>query len=419
MNVLSKFIDSQEIDMWLISLVLITLPLKHSINSVVIIITFLYFLYNYSVNKNKPKLEINPISISFISIYLLAIISLSWSVDIDESIKGLSQKLSYLILPILFVLIPKLSKSELNLIFSNFSKAVVLYALYCLSVGLFSYLKSSNSDVLFYHNLSKPLDNINAIYMSTYTAFSLLYFFTKKLKQKSDYFYLTVLSVFLVLLSSKLVISVTLIAIGLSPLFFKKETKKRILKTFFLISTLIILIFLSKKIVDRFTIEINNTNFSEVFSKNEFGQVYYWTGASLRLFQIRAFVELLEEDAIFFSGYGIDASQDMLKKKYIQYNLYPGFYHFNFHNQYLQIFSELGLLGLLFLISIFYFSLKEAYVNKNFFYLSFIILIAILCVTESYLWRQRGMVFFITVTLLFFKEKDQSINIKSFEKEVL
>jgi len=250
--------------------------------------------------------------------------------------------------------------------------------------------------------------------MSTYTAFSLLFFFIKKLKKKSDYFYLAVLSVFLVLLSSKLIISITLLAIGFSPLFFKKETKKRILKTIFLISTLIIIIFLSKKIVDRFTIEINNTNFSEVLSKKEFGQVYYWTGASLRLFQIRAFIELFEEDQILFKGYGIDASQSMLKKKYIQYNLYPGFYHFNFHNQYLQVFSELGLLGLLFLLSVFYFSLKEAYINKNFFSLSFIILIAILCITESYLWRQRGMVFFITVTLLFFKEKDQSVNIKKF-----
>jgi len=414
MNVLSKYINRQKVDLWLVSLVLITLPLKHSINSAVIIFTFLYFLYNYLINKNKPKLEINQISIAFISIYLLAIVSLIWSVDIDESIKGLSQKLSYLILPILFVLIPKLSTSELNIVFSNFSKSVVLYALYCLSIGLFSYLKSSNIDALFYHNLSKPLNNINAIYMSTYTAFSLLFFFIKKLKKKSDYFYLAVLSVFLVLLSSKLIISITLLAIGFSPLFFKKETKKRILKTIFLISTLIIIIFLSKKIVDRFTIEINNTNFSEVLSKKEFGQVYYWTGASLRLFQIRAFIELFEEDQILFKGYGIDASQSMLKKKYIQYNLYPGFYHFNFHNQYLQVFSELGLLGLLFLLSVFYFSLKEAYINKNFFSLSFIILIAILCITESYLWRQRGMVFFITVTLLFFKEKDQSVNIKKF-----
>jgi len=414
----NQFIKSQDIHHWLISLILITLPLKHSVNSLFIIITVLYFIYNYFSTKKKPRLEINNITIVFISIYILAFVSLLWSVDLESSFEGLSQKLSYLILPIVFVFIPKINTKNITIIFSTFSKAIVFYALYCLSIGLVLYFKNNNINALFYHNLSKPLNGINAIYLSTYTAFAILYFFTKKTKQKRDYFYLTLLSLFLILLSSKLLISVTLFSIIASLLYYRKNTKKRVLKTVFLISTLIVTIFISKKIIDRFTIEIKNTNYSEVFSKKEFGQVYFWTGTSLRLFQIRAFYELLKEDRLFFKGYGIDASQAMLKKKYVQYNLYPGFYNYNFHNQYIQIFSELGILGLLFLISIFYFSLKEALVNKNFLFLSFTFLIAILCITESFLWRQRGMVFFITVTLLFFKDSSQSINIKKIEKKI-
>jgi len=417
MNVLTNFnkvIKSQNIHLWLISLILITLPLKHSVNSLFIIIAVIYSTYNYITTQNKPKLEINKVTIIFISIYLLAIVSLLWSIDLEGSIRGLSQKLSYLILPLLFVFIPKLKAKNINLIFSIFSKAIVVYAIYCITIGLLLYFKNGNLNDLFYHNLSKPLNNINAIYMSTYTAFSLLYFFTKKLKQKWEYFYLFILSSFLVLLSSKLVISVTFMMLILSIFYNKNEIKGQFIKTFFLISVLISVVFLSKKIIDRFNVEIKNTHLSEVLVKKEFGQIYYWTGASLRLFQIRVFLELIEEDAVFLTGYGIDASQNMLKKKYIQYNLYPGFYKYNFHNQYLQIFAELGILGFLLLISLFYLCFHKALINKSFLFLSFTFLIAILCITESFLWRQRGMVFFITVTLLFLKESSQSINIKKF-----
>jgi len=42
----------------------------------------------------------------------------------------------------------------------------------------------------------------------------------------------------------------------------------------------------------------------------------------------------------------------------------------------------------------------KAIVQKDYFVLFFIITVLTVSITESFLWRQRGMIFFITLTLL-------------------
>ena len=405
---LKEFINKEQVYIWLISSVLISLPLKHHINSLLIFFLFLYAVLFSILNKGTTKFEISTISIPLVLIYILALVSLIWTINTQKSLEGLTQKFSYLLIPLIFILIPRPNQNKVSKIYYNFSIATFLYAIYCMSIGIFLAIKNGNIDNLFYHNLSKPLSDINAIYMSMFTAFALLYIFTKKEKKRKDFIYLLVLSIFLILLSSKLVISITILLIVSSVFFSDRKVKNKFTYPLLVISVLILAILLSGNIIKRFNTETSKTHLSEVLTREEFGQNYYWTGTSLRLFQIRAFVELLSEDNLILKGYGLDASQSMLKKKYKQYNLYSGYYHYDFHNQYLQIFSDLGLLGFLLLLIIFYLCLKEALTNRNFFFFSFIFLIIILCMTESYLWRQRGMVFFITVALLFYNESIKS-----------
>ncbi len=409
-----KIINNEKVFLWLISLILITLPLKHITNSILIIITFIYIIIGFISNIQGITLKINKVSFAFVSIYLLSVISLLWTIDINDSLLGLSQKLSYLILPAIFALGPQLNSNSVNTIYKYFSYAITVYALYCFMIGFYHFFTNGNNDYLFYHKLSEPLNSINAIYMSSFTAFSLLFFFFKNIIQKIDYICLFILSVFLVLLSSKIIIGTILGIIVVSAFFFKTEKKpSKTIKYLFLVILLLATIFLSKNILNRFDNEIKKSHLNEVLTKSEFGQTYYWTGSGLRLFQIRIFSELFKEDGFLLTGYGIDASQKKLKQKYMEYNLYPGFYHHNFHNQYIQIFAELGIFGLLVLLSIFIYCFKKAYKNNNIFFLLFITLIAILCLTETFLWRQRGMVFFITVTLLFLEKTNNYYSLKN------
>ena len=73
----------------------------------------------------------------------------------------------------------------------------------------------------------------------------------------------------------------------------------------------------------------------------------------------------------------------------------------NFHNQYVQNFAELGVFGFLILIIMLFVNLKNGLVNKDFIHIAFAILMISLFLTESFLWRQRGVVFFTILYCVF------------------
>jgi O-antigen ligase len=186
------------------------------------------------------------------------------------------------------------------------------------------------------------------------------------------------------------------------------KKRKRIvinLKSVLLIlGVLIIFIVASSNLFKRVEVEVQKTKIHEVLNKESFGHVYIWTGFGLRIFQVKAFIEILQEQEKIFLGTGLNNSQNSLNNKYKEYNFYPGFLNYNYHNQYVQVFAELGLIGFCIFVLIFVLILKEAIVKRNYFLASFILLLLAVCVTESFLWRQRGMVFFITISLLLTKK---------------
>jgi O-antigen ligase len=146
---------------------------------------------------------------------------------------------------------------------------------------------------------------------------------------------------------------------------------------------------------------VYNVTLSEAWNKEKFNQNDYFPGAALRVYQIRIFIELLQEENIFFTGYGLNASWPKIKEKRIQHNLYSGYDGFNFHNQYVQNFADLGVIGFVLLIIMVLLTLKIAIKNKDFIHFSFAILMISLFLTESFLWRQRGVVFFTLLYCIF------------------
>ena len=130
-----------------------------------------------------------------------------------------------------------------------------------------------------------------------------------------------------------------------------------------------------------------------------------WTGTSFRLFQLRLLKEQIEEDNIFWKGFGLFASRVDLEKKHKSYNTYKGFYTYNYHNQYAQIMAESGIIGFLILIIFLFLNFKNAYLSLNytFIYISFILIVTFF--TESFLWVQRGLIFTTIFTSLFNRTK--------------
>ena len=90
-----------------------------------------------------------------------------------------------------------------------------------------------------------------------------------------------------------------------------------------------------------------------------------------------------------------------LQEKEKQYHLYPGYGTFNFHNQYVQNFAELGVIGFLLLLLMLFLNTKKAFNSKDFMHIAFAVLMISLFLTESFLWRQRGVLFFMLLYALF------------------
>lgn len=387
----------------LVALLLITLPLGFAVNSIAVIL--FSFTAIYFVVFKRVKSELTILSILLILFFILCLLSLFWTDNVENTQEGLSRFLSFLILPLAFSI-----KNHFNIkkekVFNLFSKSLVVYAAYSLIVGLVKAVNNKDIGYLFYHKLSGNLSNMNAIYLSVFMSFGIAFFLNKKVKSKLDIFYLIFLSLFLVLLSSKIIITITLLSSII--FFFKKFDFRKIRLKQIVVTVSIILLFLiaSFNYVDRIITELQKTKISEVLNKKDFGHVYLWTGTGLRVFQIKAFTEILSEQKKYFLGEGLNNSQQSLNEKYKEYNFYPGFLNYNYHNQYIQVMAELGGVGLLIILLIFFFIGKQAIFYKDYFLLTFIFLILVVCITESFFWRQRGMVFFITVLLLFNKRKN-------------
>jgi O-antigen ligase len=151
---------------------------------------------------------------------------------------------------------------------------------------------------------------------------------------------------------------------------------------------------------------VYNVSIKQAWNNDTFKPNDFFPGTAFRVYQFRIFIEFLKEEAIFWKGFGLDASYSKIEEKAIQYHLFlgnqfqEGYQKMNFHNQYIQTFAELGVFGLLLLLIMLVLSVRNAIDSNNYFHIAFSILIISLFFTESFLWRQRGVTFFIVMYCL-------------------
>ena len=145
------------------------------------------------------------------------------------------------------------------------------------------------------------------------------------------------------------------------------------------------------------------SNVKEVLTCQVFNKVYPWTGTTIRLFQARIAYEIINEYDAFLLGFGINAAKEKIIEKQNHYNLYEGYNEYNFHNQYIQSAVELGIAGL-FCTIVLLFSFFKGYIkDRELMELFLFIIMASVFITETYIWRQRGMYHFLILYGLLIK----------------
>lgn len=382
----------------LLVLVLITIPLDYAHNSIAVIALFVYSIISFFKVRRRPFFSKK--ATLLISVFVLSLVSFFWTVNTKLSSFGIQKMLSYLIIPLSFSLVnpEEIKKVKLKIV-SLFAYFLSFYCFICIVLASFKYISTKDKNVFFYHELSNNLFGLNAIYLSVFVSFSFFVFFLKKDNKKGNYFFATFLLGFLFLLSSKSLISCTILFVCF--VLVKKSKKIRLKLIFIIFAFISSLFFLTKNINKRVLEEFDNTHIDEVLHTDKFGHNYLWTGVGLRVFQQKAFIESIYSYKLFFLGYGINASQEKLDSIYKKYDLYHGFYGYNYHNQYLQTFSEIGFLGLSLILLLLFLSLKQAIQRRNLLYVAFVCLIIMVFLTEAFAWRAKGMIFMITILMIF------------------
>ncbi len=147
----------------------------------------------------------------------------------------------------------------------------------------------------------------------------------------------------------------------------------------------------------------------EVITQDQYEHDTPINGLTLRLIQIRFGFEILKEEEAWLFGIGPSVNKTKLDDQYKLHNMYSGnpelgdrgMLAYNYHNQWMETFTAVGLSGLIILLSICLGLLwiVNFYRTESSLTLVFIIFMF----TESYLERQKGVVLFAFVASILFK----------------
>lgn len=396
-------------------LALLVIPLNYAFISIALALLVLITLITFKKSNFKP----DPALLMPVALFGLMALSLLWTVDMHQSAKALQKGLPLLLIPLCFMVLPRFEQDQKQKIISYYSLGIVCYTLFWLGKALLRFALTGNTAVFFYHEL--VVEDVNAIHVSVYVAIAVFQFLTKKAKTLWDKAAIALLVLFLVLLSSKNIIVVFALLAGI---FYLKNVSKKPAAKWILFACLLLPLLFMGKIKDRFAAEfqsghsintemsnasgnVYNVSIAQAWTQQQFNANDYFPGTAFRVYQIRIFCEMLREDNIFFSGYGLNATGVKMKQKGSEHGVYDGegkqegYQDKNFHNEYIQVFAELGIFGLLILLCMLAVNLKNAVRKKDFVHISFAILMISLFLTESFLSRQRGIVFFTITYCLF------------------
>ena len=413
-----------------ILLVLSTIPLSFAINN----ISLGLFLLVAFISFKKGNIQLQNEFILPVLLYVLMVISYFWSIDSKETLSALSKEVPLLIIPLGFLIFKTITSEQKRKIIEYYSYVILAFVLYYSVRAVIRYFIFGDIRMFFYHGENDKDYGLvpkllNAIHMSVFVAIAFFYFFTKEIKSKADTLFSILLFGFILLLSSKNIVIVVILLSLINIFFFSKTAHKLRLRNLIVFGLLLVIIFSIGRIKDRFKVEfqtntdkslstnviegvpagVHYVSLKEAWSNPMFTPNDYFNGTAFRVYQFRIFTELINENNAFLTGFGLNASYPKIKEKAVQYNLYMGnendseggYQSKNFHNQYVQNFAELGVFGFILLLIMLIVNFKNAIKSKDFVHFTFAILMISLFLTESFLWRQRGVVFFTMMYCLF------------------
>lgn len=325
------------------------------------------------------------------------------------------KKLGFLFLPLLISVAVPLRKITLHRIMLLVCSTAVILMIVLFFIAVVKYFQEADTSVFYYHQLTAPI-NHHAVYLSAYLGLCCFYLFFYISENKKPaallFFLLCILMVSIAFLSSKTIILVVFIILlwELGKLYFRHNKKKAgVLLASMLALFIILLTVPNNPLTKRFK-ELYITDL-HILSTDNYSPDMYFNAVQFRLVAWKFSWQAVKESNAFFFGIGPANAQPALNEKYIKAKMFTGavnnfttgYLNMNAHNQFVQTFLQSGIFGVIILVLMLFYLLKQAVVQKNKLLLYSMILICTFFLSESVLEGQYGLILFLFFPFVFFK----------------
>ena len=376
-----------------------------------IIIIGLSWIFSFSFKEKLQHFIKNPAAIAFFLLYLLHLVSIFYTENSSEGWNDLRLKISFLLLPLFMMTVQFINNEQRIFILKLFAILMMIMALTDLTHAFLEYFVSGNQEIFYYIHLPYLLAS-KVHYVAWYYSLAIfvsIYHLISSHSNRALWFLgLLILLFSLILLSSRAFILAFIVVFILTFLkLFKIAKLSRLMWTKILSIVALFIFFLV--FIPSTNLRLNDTvvELQKMFGydtpKQTNPRVYIW----------RYGADLIVKNPIFGFGLGdakgeLGAALESCDAMFWngERNVPIKNKNYNFHNQFMQTWAEVGIFGFLILLFIMIhpFMLK----NSHPLFLIFVGLTFIGCLTESMFERQAGVVLFAFMYPLLFGLKKTS-----------
>jgi O-antigen ligase len=376
------------------------MPLQKTVFTWVLVAFVVFWIGSGELKIKVQSLNHNIKSLLFfISFYFLYILGLIYTSNMASGIFDLQIKVCLFVFPFVFFSISK--KIVLKPILLSFIAGCFVSFLICICVAFYKYFLTHKTGGFYYNELSMTF---HPSYLSMYVDFAIACLISFEFdRRKNTLFYpryfsiilIFIFSVFVGLLSSKMGIIVFILIFLFSiTILILKYHKIKIglgIITLCLIITSTFLYF-NPYIYDRF----------DTARKSFLGQYHDPVDGTYNREHIwESGISIIMKNTLI--GVGTGDTKDELLNEYLRTNLKDAYdKRLNAHNQFIQTFISIGILGFLILLALFIVPFIFAWKKKNWLFILFTTIVFVNFLVESMLETQAGVVFFAFFNTLLF-----------------
>ncbi len=380
------------------------IPLSKLISSYLIIFILLIWLLEGNF-KQRFKLVLNEKKRKFLfslsTLYFLYLIGLIFTKNFSYAGFDLQVKLTLFIFPLVFSTLDYkfYNNDKISDYFIAFINGLLINIVFCLVYAAYFFIfKDHDINRFLYARLSGTM-GFHPTYLAMYLNFAIMTILSmlinesynvKTKKRKYLIAFVILFSISIILLSSKAGI-ISMLLTYIIFIVYIIVTQKRYKLGITLLLAIIIscagLFTLVPSVFNRLKVA------AEVVSKDKTEIKEVGESTSDRLLIWRASNEIIKDN--FYTGVGTGDVKDVLLEKYKERNLWYSYEHkLNTHNQFLQTFIALGVLGFLALLASLFVPLMYAIKRKNMIHVFFILIVFFNILVESMFENQAGVVFY-------------------------